>query len=87
MAQLVAAVVATVVVVVFAMSNTHHVHLSMGLGAPFQIRLISLLGAAFLAGMVTSWISQLARRAARQAHLRRRKAAIVKRPAEEEAEA
>ena len=83
MMQLIAAVIATVAIVVFAMSNTHHVQLSLAFGAPLEIRLITLVGAAYLAGMVTSWIGNLARRATRQSHQKRVKAIVKRSPRDE----
>ena len=46
------AVMATIVIVVFAVSNSHHVDLRIAIGEPVQIRLIFLIMSAFVAGMV-----------------------------------
>jgi uncharacterized integral membrane protein len=52
MIRLISAVVLTVAVVTFAMTNTHPVALGYVLGPPVQIPLIFLLLSAFFAGMV-----------------------------------
>lgn len=55
MAQLVMSVFLTILIVAFAMSNAHHVHINYGLGEPLQIRLISLLAVSFFSGVTFAW--------------------------------
>jgi len=55
------AVAATIVVVVFAISNSHRVGLSLGIGEPAEVRLIFLLLTAFIAGMVVPVFFRLLR--------------------------
>lgn len=52
MTRLVSAVLFTIVVVAFAMSNTHSVTLSLLVGPPVRIRLIFLMMSTFIAGML-----------------------------------
>jgi uncharacterized integral membrane protein len=59
MAQILIAIGLTIVLVVFSMSNSHHVHLSYGLGEPIQIRLIFLLAVTFFSGVTFAWFWQL----------------------------
>jgi len=70
MARLIAVVLITVVIVVFAMANMHHIELSLVVGKPAQVRLIFLLGSAYLAGMVTSVLWGMARKLQRSRELR-----------------
>ncbi len=65
------AVMATVVIVVFAISNSHHVDLRIAIGEPVQIRLIFLLLSAFIAGMVVPVFYRLYRRLDLDKQLRR----------------
>ncbi len=51
MVKLVLAVLLTIVIVVFSISNSHHVDLSFALGDPIQVRLIFLLLSALILGM------------------------------------
>jgi|GEM_PF-3340244 uncharacterized integral membrane protein len=51
MLRLVLTVVGTIALVTFAMSNSHHVGLSVVLGAPVRIRLVFLLLVTFFVGM------------------------------------
>ena len=73
MVQLFFAIVATVVVVVFAMANTHHVQLSFALGAPFHVRLITLLVVAYAGGLITAWFYTMIVKVRRNSELRRRR--------------
>jgi uncharacterized integral membrane protein len=54
MVRLILAVILTILVVLFAMSNTHPVMLSFVVGPPVKVRLIFLLMSAFLVGMLFS---------------------------------
>ena len=62
MIRLILAVLATIVIVVFAISNSHHVDLSLAVGKPVEIRLIFLLLSAFIVGMAVSVFYRLFRR-------------------------
>jgi uncharacterized integral membrane protein len=53
----------TVATVVFAMSNTHAVPLSVFFGAPIQIQMCFLLATAFFSGMVVSYFITVYREA------------------------
>ena len=77
MLQLIVAVVLTVVVVLFAMANSHHVELSYVMGEPIRIRMIFLLAVAFLAGAVSTYLYQIANRVSRRS--RRASPEIVRR--------
>lgn len=67
MLRLIVAVVSTVAVVAFSMTNTHHVELSLVLGESVHIRLISLLAVTFVAGGLTVYFHQAITRLARHA--------------------
>jgi uncharacterized integral membrane protein len=71
MAQLIAAIIATVFTVAFAMSNMHHVQLSCIIGAPVEIRLIFLMMATFAAGALTASFYGMVRRVIRRNEARR----------------
>jgi len=77
MAQLIVAVGLTILAVVFSMSNTHHVELGWVVGEPIRIRLIFLLGIAFVAGSVTTVLYQLIGRVMHQTQLRSRQRAAA----------
>lgn len=81
MGRLILLVAVTVIVVVFAMSNTQDVQLSLVFGQPVQIRLIVLLVATYASGIVTSFfyhtITHVNRRA-QQRRLRARQTALAK---------
>lgn len=81
MGRLIILISTTVIVVVFAMSNTQDVELSLVFGEPVEIRLIVLLAIAYLGGAVTSFfyqtITQINRRAERR-KLRSRQTALAK---------
>lgn len=70
MARLIVLMSLTIVAVVFAMSNTQDVQLSLVFGEPVEIRLIVLLVIAYAGGVVSSFfyqtITQLNRRAERR---------------------
>jgi uncharacterized integral membrane protein len=68
MARIAAALLATVVFVAFALSNTHHVELSFVVGRPIEIRLIFLLGITFGAGVISTLFFLLFQDASRRAH-------------------
>ncbi len=55
MAQILIAIFLTIVLVVFAMSNSHHVYLGYGFGEPIEIRLIFLLAVTFFSGVTFAW--------------------------------
>lgn len=59
MTRLVLTILATILVVAFAMVNTQHVELSFVFGAPVQVRLVFLLASSFVAGMVCVVFLQL----------------------------
>jgi uncharacterized integral membrane protein len=87
MIQLLLAIVMTVGVVVFSMANNHHVEVNYVFGEPIRIRLIFLLGIAFIAGSVSTLLYQLTRRVMVRARERERElwiAAHVKPELEEE---
>ncbi len=54
MLRLVLSVLITIVFVAFVMMNTHHVALSVVVGEPVKIRLIFLLLATFVLGIMSS---------------------------------
>lgn len=82
MARLIILMSLTVILVVFAMSNTQDVELSLVFGEPVEIRLIVLLAVAYASGVVTSFfyhtITQLNRQTQRR-RLRARQVALAKR--------
>jgi uncharacterized integral membrane protein len=57
MTRLFLAATAAIILVLFAMANTHVVTLSWLFGPPVQVRMISLLLIAFLAGAATVAVS------------------------------
>lgn len=59
MARLVTAMVLTVFIVVFAMSNSHDVELSLVLGEPIEMRLFVLLTIAYVSGGVSAFFYRL----------------------------
>ena len=61
MFRLAGAVLATIAIVVFAISNFHHVDLSFGVGKPVEIRLIFLLLNSFIIGMAVPVFYRLIR--------------------------
>jgi len=75
MVRLVIAMIGTIALVTFAMMNTQDVQLSMLVGDPVQIRLISLMSATFLAGLGSSILYQMLGRANRRSRRRRRQLA------------
>ena len=72
MIQLVLAIVMTIGVVVFSMANNHHVELNYMFGEPLRIRLIFLLGIAYITGVVSTLLYQLTRRVMIRARERER---------------
>jgi len=62
MVRLALAVLITVVIVVFSISNSHHVDLSCCVGKPIQIRLVFLLMSTFFIGMAVPIFYRLIRR-------------------------
>lgn len=52
--RLVIATALTVLIVIFAMGNAHHVEMGLVFGKPLEIRLIFLLAIAYVAGVVTT---------------------------------
>lgn len=62
MAQLIIAILMTIVVVVFSISNSHHVELSFVVGKPVEVRLVFLLMSTFFIGMVAPIFYQLFQR-------------------------
>lgn len=71
MLQLVVAVLLTILAVMFAMANTHHVELNFVLGEPVEVRLIFLLAVTYAAGGATAYLYGLFNRVSRG--LRRRR--------------
>lgn len=71
MTKLALTVLATIVIVVFAISNSHHVDLSCGVGKPVEIRLIFLLLTAFIVGMAVPVFYRLIRRLDRDTLVKR----------------
>jgi uncharacterized integral membrane protein len=63
-------VILTVATVVFAMSNTHHVPVSMLFGSPIQIQMCFLLATAFFSGMVVAYFITVYREAKARALVR-----------------
>ena len=62
MPRLVLAISATVLLVAFAMANTHHVELSLVFGRPAEVRLIFLIGTTYVAGVLTGTFWGMVRR-------------------------
>ena len=71
MVRLALAVLLTIVIVVFSISNSHHVDLSLALGDPIQVRLIFLLLSAFIIGMAVPVFYRLIRRLDRDKLIKR----------------
>ncbi len=71
MVRLVLAVTATIVIVIFAISNSHHVDLRVAIGDPVQIRLIFLLLVAMIIGMTIPVFFRLLRSLDRQKVMKR----------------
>jgi uncharacterized integral membrane protein len=71
MIRLALAVIATIVIVVFCFSNSHHVELSCGVGRSIQLRLIFLLLTTFILGMAVPVFFRLIRRLDSERNLRR----------------
>ncbi len=71
MIKLTLAVLTTIMIVVFAISNSHHVGLSCAVGKPLEVRLIFLLLSAFLIGMLVPVFYRLIRRLDSERQLRR----------------
>jgi uncharacterized integral membrane protein len=71
MARLILLMAATVIVVVFAMSNMRDVKLSLVFGEPVEIRLTFLLGVTYVAGVVSTVFYQMIVAVNRKAELRR----------------
>jgi uncharacterized integral membrane protein len=67
MGRLIVAILCTVAVVAFSMTNTHHVELSFVVGETVKIRLISLLAVTFIAGALTVYFHQAVTRVTRGA--------------------
>ena len=59
MLRLVVTILATIVIVAFAMANTHRVELSFVIGAPVEVRLVFLLATSFVVGLATAMFVQL----------------------------
>ena len=79
MKRLILSITATVILVGFAMANTHHVALSFVIGAPVEIRMIFLVLTTLLVGMAIPVGYQVVRRARLS---RRRQLAMQMRQAE-----
>jgi uncharacterized integral membrane protein len=77
MAQILIAILLTIVLVVFAMSNSHHVYLAYGFGEPIQIRLIFLLAVTFFSGVTFAWFWSMFSKV-KTKRMARRSAAIKK---------
>ena len=75
MARLTVLMALTIAAVVFGMSNTQDVHLSLVFGEPVEIRLIVLLVIAYLSGAVSSYFYQTITQINRRAERRRMRAA------------
>jgi len=75
MVRLAIAMIGTIAIVTFAMMNTQDVQVSVLVGDPIQIRLISLLSATFLAGLASNVFYQMLGRANRTSRRRRRELA------------
>jgi uncharacterized integral membrane protein len=54
MKRLIFFILATVIVTTFAVSNSHHVEMSLIFGAPVQMRMIFLLAGVFTAGVIST---------------------------------
>lgn len=74
MGRLIVAILCTVAVVAFSMTNTHHVELSLVFGEAVKIRLISLLAVTFIAGGLTVYFYQAVTRVTRRVERPRRSA-------------
>jgi uncharacterized integral membrane protein len=66
MGRLIVAILCTVAVVAFSMTNTHHVELSFVIGDAIKIRLISLLAVTFITGALTVYFYQAVTRVTRR---------------------
>lgn len=86
MLQLFVAVVLTILAVMFAMANTHHVELNFVLGEPVEIRLIFLLVATYFAGGSTAYLYLLFSRVTRGFQRRRERLGEKRRVVEGEFE-
>lgn len=71
MKLLILSIVMTLAAVLFALANSHRVEVSVIFGAPIQIRLIFLLGTAFLTGAAVPCFFFLVRRVRVQRAARR----------------
>jgi len=71
MVRLALAVIATIAIVAFVISNSHHVDLSLAVGKPVEIRLIFLLLCAFIIGMIVPVFFRLVHRLDSEKQLRR----------------
>ena len=70
MAQLIVSMMVTVALVVFSMDNAHQVQMNAVIGEPIHIRLIFLLGIAFMTGAVATLFVQLVLRISQRAKMR-----------------
>lgn len=71
MTKLTLAILITVLVVVFAISNSHHVDLCCPVGQPIKIRLVFLLVSTFVAGMAVPIFYGMVRRIRRREQMKR----------------
>lgn len=76
MGRLIVAILCTVAVVAFSMTNTHHVELSFVVGEAVKIRLISLLAVTFIAGALTVYFYQAVTRVTRRIEYPARRAPV-----------
>jgi len=80
MKRLVAILVGTLVAMLFAVANSHHVEVSFIFGAPVRMRMIFLMAGVFISGVLTTVIFQGYQVAKRQREAAERK----KRPANDD---
>jgi uncharacterized integral membrane protein len=71
MARLALAVLITIVIVVFSISNSHHVDLCCAVGPPIKIRLIFLLMSTLLVGMAVPIFYGMLHRMKRREQMKR----------------
>ncbi len=71
MIKLALVVLTTIAIVVFAISNSHHVDLSLAVGKSIEVRLIFLLLSAFIIGMMVPVFYRLFRRLDQEKLLKR----------------
>ncbi|MCU0694872.1 MAG: hypothetical protein MUF54_26155 [Polyangiaceae bacterium] len=80
MARLILVVLITIVVVVLAMANMHHVELSLVVGRPAQVSATFLVASAYAAGVVSTVLWSMVRKLQRARDLRELQVKALGRP-------